>query len=551
MDIRIRNFRGVEEAELTLGPIALVAGPNEAGKTSLAEAVAAALTRNPVPIDSLNKGESGLLLRDGTKRGNCIITAAETSAAVAANWPGGSITDDPGAPRASELACGLVNLATMKPKDVATTLIAALKAEPSEEELRAALAKAGIEAPLVDAVWARIVADGWDEAHGRAQKKSPAMKGAWEQITGERWGAARASTWRAPGLVDGKHSADLVAAADAAHAALEAAIARQAVSADEVDRLNKAVATGKAAADQLDAAGERINTTGAVVAGLVDELDALPQPETAETQAECPHCQAKVVVVNTTTLRKPASKISARENTARKQAIDAKVAALSKARLDANGAVATHDELQRDAQAGTKAATRLAGLPQGGATQEEVDDARAAFVAAQGAVTAATRTEEAEAKHKAIVANAAILEVLAPTGVRQAVLAERHAALNTEIAALCTAADWPEVRIEDDLRITADGRPYVLLAESVKFRARVVIQAVLARHDGSAAIIVDAADILDKGGRNGLFRMLKASGMRALVTMTMNVKADVPNLRGAGLGASYWLAEATLWPCHT
>jgi len=96
--------------------------------------------------------------------------------------------------------------------------------------------------------------------------------------------------------------------------------------------------------------------------------------------------------------------------------------------------------------------------------------------------------------------------------------------------------------------VTLADRPYILLSESEKFRCRTALQVAMADLDGSAAVIVDAADILDRGGRNGLFAMLAQSGMRSLVCMTMNGPGDVPDLSKPGLGRSYWIGDAILAP---
>ena len=48
MEITVKNFRGCAEAHLTLEPVALVCGTNGAGKSSIAQAVAAALGREAI-----------------------------------------------------------------------------------------------------------------------------------------------------------------------------------------------------------------------------------------------------------------------------------------------------------------------------------------------------------------------------------------------------------------------------------------------------------------------------------------------------------------------
>jgi hypothetical protein len=97
------------------------------------------------------------------------------------------------------------------------------------------------------------------------------------------------------------------------------------------------------------------------------------------------------------------------------------------------------------------------------------------------------------------------------------------------------------VEIADDLAITYDGKPLILCSESERFRVRVTLQVAMAALDQSAVIVVDAADILGKGGRNGLMRLLSTESRPALICMTMDAIESVPNLSQAGMGASYWM----------
>lgn len=545
MQITIRNYRAIEDAELALEKIALVGGMNEAGKTSIAQAVAAALTRDPMPLPELNKSETGLLLRDGQKRGNCTIESA--GGTVSVSWPGGSVKDD-GGPIASPIACGLVNLAELKPADAARLLIAAIGADPSFDEFCNAMAFADLGIGVTEAVWAKIVAEGWDAALKHAKTKSPTLKGAWSQITGKNYGANTAAAWVAVDYQEGADATELQAAADAAAETFENAIASQAVSADKIERMKAQQTEG----NEAEAKHAELNATAEALSkkilDLAEKLAALPRPETAETLAECPHCSEKIIVISATELAKPKSKITKRENDARQQAIAIKQTELANARQTYQSHCVELAKLAQTVRDGVMAGKKLGKIPDGGVTEEQTQAAGVALELARSRVAALKQTTEAFAKHEQIIANGAIIDILAPNGLRQAVLAHRLEELNERMLELTKVADWPTVKIEDDLRITGDGRPYVLLSKSAQFRVHTVLQIVIAQIDASEAVIIDAADILDRAGRNGLFTLLHTAGVKALVTMTLNAKADVPNLAAAGMGRSYWLAEASLWP---
>ena len=52
--------------------------------------------------------------------------------------------------------------------------------------------------------------------------------------------------------------------------------------------------------------------------------------------------------------------------------------------------------------------------------------------------------------------------------------------------------------------------------------------------------------MLDKRGRNGLFKALEVADVRALVCMTFSKREQVPDLAKAGLGRSYWIEGGIL-----
>lgn len=541
MEITVKNYRGCAEATLTIDPIALVSGTNHSGKSSIAQAVAAALTRNPAIVDGVTKAGAEVLLRDGEKRGRC--TVGDESGSVSANWPGASVSEDGTGPQASEIACGLVSLVGMKPKDAAATLISAMDALPALEDLRTACP--GVRPQMLDAVWSRIQSDGWDASAKRASERSASLKGAWEQVTGEKWGSQKGATWEVTG-----HDASLnwtQAVADAEDA-VEKAVANQAANEAEVQRLRDHVAKLPQFQQDLREAEAEEESIRRQIDALLAEADGLPQPQAAQQLAECPHCKGHLVVISRTEVRVPESGLSDEENQQRADFVAAKRAAIDAMRGKLSGAIDNRARFQMQLRQAQQAQQQLDAAPTGTVTAEQVQVARDALAAARAGKQAEQRTLQAATRHAEIVENNELVAALAPNGVRQTVLASKMAALRARLAEMSAAAGWPVVEIDDELRATLGGRIYGLLSESEKFRVRTVLQVALADLDGSDVVIVDAADILDKAGRNGLFGMLRKAGMRALVCMTMNEVKDVPNLAKAGLGRSYWIGGATLAP---
>ena len=70
----------------------------------------------------------------------------------------------------------------------------------------------------------------------------------------------------------------------------------------------------------------------------------------------------------------------------------------------------------------------------------------------------------------------------------------------------------------------------------------------MAQLDGSAMVVLDAADVLDGPTRSGLFALLEEAGLPALVCMTLSRREQLPDLAAAGLGASWWIEDGVAQP---
>lgn len=574
MKLSIRNVRGIDNGEISLSPMALVGGKNGSGKTSIATAMAACLMQTPAPMPGMTKKDARELLRDTAQRGSARLAANDNDGEVVVNWPGGSVTANDNAPHASPIACGMSSPATMSARERSAFFIYALQATPTREDLAAAMAEHDINEQTVDAVWKSITDNGWDASHKRAQESGAKAKGVWEHITGEKYGARKGDDWKPAAFADidvMPEAEDLEAAVAEKREAVEAAISQQAVSSDWLERQK---ATASTLADytakreqlqvQLDELNQQRHTAGNKAQAAEGEaytaaeaVGALPRPGQMPDTVPCPECGAHLVVQSRTVLLKPEEGgPDDAENARRQKAINEAQAAADKARAEADKLAAGVRQLDADMQtvrrgigdadAGIKAATDAAAAVDeaktGGASADDVAAARQALEAAEHDLAALGQWHDALSKHQAIIRNQHIVAILAPDGLRQTVLADRLSELNDNLAVLCDVADWPRVTVEEGLSVALAGRDYGQLSGGEQFRVRSILQLLFAGMDGSAAVVVDAADILDKPGRNGLFSVIASTGIPALVNMTMNAESDVPDLAKAGLGASYWVA---------
>lgn len=547
MKARVRNFRGCRAAEIELAPVALVAGRNGAGKTSIAQGVAAALIGDPLIGGLTTKSGTAAMVHDGTNAAS--VELEGDNGQVRVLWPEAQATAKGIAPQASAYAAGAASIAELDARAGGAVLADYLHADPTRDDLAAALAEAGFDdAAVVDAVWKLLDEHGWDDAHTLRRDHGAELKGRWRQVTGQNWGSRIGASWHpADWTIDLEDLAEdaLSAAVASARTAHDAAIGRAAVSSAQRERV-------AAEADTLEARKFSLRTAEAEAEKIAAELDAakaaravLPAGRTGAPMP-CPHCGGLLDLqrVNLAEMRLVAAEvIEPAELRKRQRAIADADGTVSRLQGEVGRADHTVEIARAQMQQASEAKHRLANLPAAG---PEVDTA-----AARGALERATVRErawrqqrDADELHQRIADNDALLKILAGDGLRAAKLARVLDAFNrTSLAELTAAADWPAVEITPDMAISAGGRPYRLLSTSEQYRVRVTLQVAMARLDGSDALVIDAADLLDAPARSGLIALLDTAGLPALVCMTASRASQVPDLARAGLGASYWIED--------
>jgi hypothetical protein len=590
MNVTINNYRGLSSATLDLSRICLLAGPNEAGKTSAAQALAAALTGDPIPIVGVKKTQAGMLIRSGTANGSVELTGETGTTNI--QWPGAKVKTEGRAPFASHFAAGLQSIATMDEKDRPKVLAEYLKSAPTRADLDVQLASMKLPVTTLDQLWELIEKQGWDNAHSQIKEKGARLKGQWQEVTGEQYGSKKAESWLPDSWEQdlmGQSETTLKAHCTDARDALEATIATDAVDESKLDGLRmlaalieeRTAALAQVSAQVLDPAlahqlveGQGFVDSMAVIRdGMNAALKELPRPDNT-FHLPCPACgvaleleQGKKLCIATV--------MSDEEKATRSAAIEA----LQKKITVANDGLTKHmtalagiktkiqnfdtdkarnvTEATRLVAESKRAANELAVVkpPVKGTDITFVEQCRTTLARADERLQAFVKKTNSDRIHVAIGLNQELIGKIAPEGIRGDVLAKALKGFNEKAVPLSKAASWRPVTLESDFGPCYGGTIYLLLSESAKFRVRTILQLTMALMDRSEAVIVDAADILDKGGRNGLFKALRLAALPALVCMTIDKYADkefperpesflVPNLGKAGIGASYWIRDA-------
>lgn len=544
MRMIVENFRRVRRADIDLSATALICGPNGAGKTSLAHALAAGLTGDPVPIPGVKKGEAGAFVHSGSPKGTVTIEGEDGHVAV--EYPRASVTTEGTPPSATPYAAGLSSLADMEVKAASAVLIECLKATPTREDLGKALEKIDVGEEHADKIWSAIEANGWDNAHAHAKETGIRLKGQWEGITGTRYGSNKAERWLPDDWstdLDGASEDSLQAAATEAREFLEAAIASTAVSDAERERLEAQAGRVNDLRNQADEAAKILDRLREDVKATDKALNDLPGIPADDHMMPCPHCGSPVVIkLKPTHLSKP-ERMSEAERDRRQAAIAAARGAHDEACAKVTTAEQTLRDLRRECTEADLAKATLDEVPAEGSSAGDVEAAREAARYAEKRIAAFTAKVRADRLHASIGRNMQVQAILAPDGLRRRKLRDAIADLNGRLAQLCAAADWGEVEVLDDLSVCYAGWPMRLCSAGHAMRARVILQVAFAELDGSSCLVIDAADTLDQLGRRGLLRLLGAAGRPALVCMTMPAADLVPDLASKDAGRSYWIED--------
>lgn len=551
MDVQVRSYRGIERAAVTVAPIAILAGRNGSGKTSLLEGAAAALSGEPLPIfdgerSAIKKKDAGEVVANGAKRGKAVVEGPDGASWI--NWPGAKAQSQGAPPHASALATGLIDWPALPEKRRAAILGNLLTAEPTYEDLVGAYADEIIELDDEDRdflaqVWAEIQEQGWDPIHSSYKDALSRIKGRWEEATGQRYGAEKADGWQPDGW--GRHLEDLTAEyLEESLADAREKVSRieqhQAVSADRRSTL-------QAEADELEAAQAEKAKADENLAGAQDQLTSMQgeyRQMATGPSAHCPSCEAGLSIFSQPSgfkvdlsTAEPADEETLSAKTEGIEAQKQRVATMREQR----------DEAAAKVQRAGNAQAELEGLPEPGGEAGDLEEAKAELDTARLQAQAKQLMDRARQHYTEAVQYAALVTALSPDGVRRQALVRTVQAFNDDYLVPLSDA-WAEpVRLDADFLPYYGARPFHLLSLSEAYRVRVTMRVALAALDGSQAVILDGVDVLDSPGRKHFLNLLQTAVKNPalpghyLVGITLNRQDQVPGLEKAGLGAAYWI----------
>jgi hypothetical protein len=543
----VTNFLGIQHAEIQLrAPVALFAGQNAAGKSSLRDAVALAITADLGRV-SLKK-DAPALIREGADLAVCEVKNADGDEwRVTINRSGKIHDSQKGRDTDPVLAYVLdaQRFARLPLTERRAFLFGLMGVKMAQADIAARLKAKGCDDAKVQRVLP-LLRSGFDAACTEAKTKATESKGSWRTVTGETYGSEKAKGWKAAvppydAEAAAKHAtaakhADVAIASwqqtigrlqaeEQRRAGLRAKLPALQEHAAKVPRLEaklqadqRGLSESEAALAQATAkagAGPRVGLVHDLAHALRDTLFFVGADHQFRAAWAAPLAAYE-------TEHGPIDALAVGDHGARSRlpelcgALELMQRAVANAKRDLAAAQDAH--AQAKAIADELNETFDAAALQDARDQVEKLKAERAAAVAEGdklksikalADAAEAKTKQAGQHAADVTAWDAIAQALSPDGIPADLLSEALGPVNARLAQSSADAAWPVVSIDSDMAITyGAGRPYALCSESERWRADAMLAEAIAHVSSARMLVLDRVDVLDLPGRSDLFAWL-------------------------------------------
>lgn len=561
--IQIRNFIGARAVDLNLGkPVALVAGKNGAGKSSIRDAIAFAFTADLCRV-SLKK-EAGQLISDGGESCFVEVAAGSDTYGVAIS-AAGNISDSmkgKETPAALPYVLDAQRFARMTDNERRAFLFGLMGVKMDGPSIKERMLAKGCDAAKIEQI-KPILRAGFDAAQKEAAAKARDAKASWKTTTGgETWGKDKAAKWMpapAEGSVEDAEkmlqSIRTVISADDADigilqqqiGAAKAEISRRqsaesrridlASQADQVERIKAKLERDEAEAEEwqkkVDATRVQAGIASAIntespaqyllrgLASVTDDFltiahnnpglfdDGLINRASThlaeyKKQHGWPHSSKEETATEGRAKAEANAKLPEYE-----KALELMRRSVANGKRDLEAAIAAKAEYERIiAEQGT-ALPDVSALEK---TLSEITVRRDAYRAdekkhAEIAQLAASRQAvimKAAMLHADVMAWTDIADALAPDGIPAELLNDALGPINEHLRLSAADAEWEPAQINADMSITYGLRDYALISESEKWRTDAMIAEAVSFLSGMRLLVLDRFDVLDMKGREDL-----------------------------------------------
>lgn len=526
--INIQNFCGIRAVDVALPtPLTLFAGHNHAGKSSLIEAIKAAML-GQFNSRVLLKKDAGQLVTDGAKKGSVLVKTAESEFTFALPSCAGNGAEN-------DVLAQLLNSNAFAARNTAmrrTTLLSISGCKITPKIIFSKLAERGCNSDKYEVV---DLAKGLEAANKYADEQTRDARASWKAITGETYGSLKAESWTAQ-----KFEIDATDSAELTHAKIEALQA-------EINQLHEYKTRLSIESKELSTKAARIaeltvksSSLERIKAKLAHDQAQLTKWEETLVNAQsfaaldkslpCPCCQnllvnidGNLVDVNTLPHEDKAPSVDIAEC---QRSITLFKSAVTNDQRDltlAENAASELDDLGSiDIKASSDNAAKIDTAQQSIDTkQRQVNDLngklREADAIVQKNAHADSNTTKAAQYHTDVVEWSAIAEALSPAGIPAEILASALDPFNSLLRDVATATGWAQVAINADMDITVNGRPYNLLSESEKWRTDTALTYAISQLSGLKLFALDRVDVLDTHSRLTLLKWLHSLALASQI----------------------------------
>lgn len=510
--INVQNVLGIQRFEIDQAkPITLVAGGNEAGKSSLIDAISMAMTGKPRRV-SLKK-DLGQLVHDGAKKG-IVVIGMDGGQSASFKLPKGE--HEAPAVEAAEflpLVLDAEAFSSLSEDERRKALFKLTGCSAKPEYIMAELEGAGCDAELSKQIIG-IARAGFTAMHDEAKQRATQAKGEWKAITGENWGSDKAEGWEVE-IVTGPAVTrpDVEAAkaeADKIQKDIENGMAHQGKLQAQIETAQRAAeqnAAGKEKQEMLPRLRAKMEATKADLEGWALKLEGINAQLAGDDTYVCPCCDENLQLADGKLIKagkglSVAERKTLKEDQAKaldavellKRTLNNDTRAVQDAENVVLGEECWPDEgaLERTIDAINKLRTNLAAAQ---AKHAALDDR---FAMLSGVNDTNAKATEA---HERVKAWLAIAEQLSPGGIPLRLLAKAIAPINERLDTLAGLAKWKVATIDADMGITYGGRALALCSESGKWRCNVMLQLAIATLSGIKLAVIDRFDVLEIAAR--------------------------------------------------
>jgi len=564
MNVSVANFKSIDSAQFTIAPkeyppdkrkkinIVYIGANNYQGKTSLFQALSAALTGEVTIYKGLSKKDVKAIIKDGESM--AMVKISENKNSVSMLWPDCTL-ETAGKPiSASPHACGLTSPVNYSKKELMNFFIDNFNAEPTRAELEKELKENELELgkEALDKLWQNIKELTWDGAHSVVVDKGRELKRKWEEITGEKYGKVKADGWipegMEPVLLKAKEE-DLQKEVDNLAEWVEASDTDSVLTDDAKKRLEEL-------AKNIPEARKTLKAVEKETAKIQEQIDSIntkisEQTVIAEQKAPiaCPHCGGAVhyekgKLIEAQDIDDKAVKKAEKELEKLRKELTEKTAELrTSEKTELN-----HSKLVDECVDAKEKLEALKGDEKEKA--EKAEKLHAEYEEAERRLVTFQRKKNAENLHNTLLKNITLISILEPNGLRKTKLISVLKKFNKEIKELCTTAGWGVVHLDDDFNIKFSnkagvGVPYQYCSESEQYRIRATFQVYTALRESPPFIMFDRVDLLDKEGKNSLIKLVFMKNIPTILMSTETERDDIKKMSKHGI-RTYWLENGGL-----